>query len=118
MGVDFDQIKEGAKAMWSLGDYRVLATYLEPAARDLVEACGISPKHDVLDVAAGNGNCAIAAARMGARVVASDLTPAQVELGRARTTTEGLDIEWTEADAEDLPSRPAGSTASRRCSGR
>ena len=60
MGVDFDQIKEGTKAMWSLGDYRVLATYLEPAARDLVEACGISPKHDVLDVAAGNGNCAIA----------------------------------------------------------
>jgi ubiquinone/menaquinone biosynthesis C-methylase UbiE len=103
MSVDFDQIKEGAKAMWSLGDYRVLAKYLEPAARDLVEACGISPKDDVLDVAAGNGNCAIAAARMGARVVASDLTPAQVELGRARTAAEGLDIDWTEADAEDLP---------------
>jgi ubiquinone/menaquinone biosynthesis C-methylase UbiE len=103
MGVDFDQVKEGAKAMWSLGDYSVLATSLEPAARDLVEACGISSRQDVLDVAAGNGNCAIAAARKGARVVASDLTPAQVELGRARTAAEGLDIEWTEADAEDLP---------------
>jgi ubiquinone/menaquinone biosynthesis C-methylase UbiE len=103
MGVDFDQIKEGAKAIWSLGDYRVLAKSLEPAALDLVEACGISSRQDVLDVAAGNGNCAIAAARKGARVVASDLTPAQVELGRARTAAEGLDIEWTEADAEDLP---------------
>ena len=103
MGVDFDEIKEGAKAMWSLGDYRVLARSLEPAAVDLVEACGISSRQDVLDVAAGNGNCAIAAARKGALVRASDLTPAQVELGRARTAAEGLEIEWTEADAEDLP---------------
>jgi Methyltransferase domain len=54
-------------------------------------------------VAAGTGNLAVAAARRGARVVASDLTPRMVELGRERSAAEGLDIEWREADAEDLP---------------
>jgi ubiquinone/menaquinone biosynthesis C-methylase UbiE len=77
--------------------------YLEPAAGDLVDACGISVGQEVLDVATGSGNCAIAAARKGARVVASDLTPAMLDLGRARAATEDLEIEWTEADAEELP---------------
>jgi ubiquinone/menaquinone biosynthesis C-methylase UbiE len=103
MGVGFEQIKEAAKAMWSLGDYSLMATFLDPAARDLVDACGISSGREVLDVATGNGNCAIAAARKGARVVASDLTRAMLDLGRERTVTEAFDIEWTEADAEDLP---------------
>jgi ubiquinone/menaquinone biosynthesis C-methylase UbiE len=58
----------------------------------------------VLDVAAGNGNAAVEAARAGAgRVVASDLAPLQVEQGRERTAAEGLDVEWAEADAEELP---------------
>jgi ubiquinone/menaquinone biosynthesis C-methylase UbiE len=58
---------------------------------------------EVLEVAAGTGNLAVAAARRGARVVASDLTPRMVELGQQRSAAEGLDIEWREADAEDLP---------------
>src|SRR5205823_8797614 len=58
---------------------------------------------EVLDVAAGNGNLALLATREGAAVVASDFSPAQVELGRARTVEEGYDIEWLVADAEDLP---------------
>jgi len=103
VGIDFEQIKAGAKAMWSLGDYSLLAAGLEPAARDLVDACGVASGQEVLDVATGSGNCAIAAARKGARVVASDLTPAMLALGRARTATEDLEIEWIEADAEDLP---------------
>jgi ubiquinone/menaquinone biosynthesis C-methylase UbiE len=57
----------------------------------------------VLDVAAGNGNLALLAAREGAAVVATDLSPAQVDLGRARTTEEGYDVEWQEADVEALP---------------
>lgn len=58
----------------------------------------------VLDVAAGNGNAAVEAVRAGAgEVVASDLAPLQVEQGRERTAVEGLDIEWFEADAEELP---------------
>ena len=99
-------MKETTKAMWSLGDYSLLANQLEEASRRLVEACGISSGQEVLDVAAGNGNCSIAAARRGARVVASDLTPAMVQLGQARTAAEGLDIEWVEADVEDLPFEP------------
>ena len=86
------------------GDYRELARQSEPAAVALVEACGIGPGMEVLDVAAGTRNLAVAAARRGARVVASDLTPRMVELGRERSVAEGLDIEWREeADAEDLP---------------
>jgi SAM-dependent methyltransferase len=61
---------------------------------------------EVLDVAAGNGNFAIAAARAGSHVTASDLTPRMVELGKARSEAEGLDIEWHEADAEELPFDP------------
>jgi SAM-dependent methyltransferase len=57
----------------------------------------------VLDVAAGNGNFALAAARLGAEVTASDVTAHMVELGRARSRAEGLDIAWVEADAESLP---------------
>ena len=76
---------------------------LRPAAQDLVDACAISAGQEALDIAAGNGNAAILAAREGAAVVASDLTPAMVELGRARTESEGLDVEWVVADAEELP---------------
>jgi len=61
----------------------------------------------VLDVAAGDGNLAVAAARRGAAVSACDLTPRMVELGRARSAAAGLAIEWVEADVEDLPF-PAG----------
>src|SRR6266508_554426 len=106
MSDDFGAMKETTKAMWSLGDYSLLAKQLEEASRRLVEACGISPGQEVLDAAAGNGNCSIAAARRGARVVASDLTPAMVQLGQARSAAEGLDIEWAEADVEDLPFEP------------
>jgi len=86
-------VKDSQKRMWSLGDYRELARPFEPAAVALVEACGIGPGMEVLDVAAGTGNLAVAAARRGARVVASDLTPRMVELGRERSAAEGLDIE-------------------------
>jgi SAM-dependent methyltransferase len=74
-----------------------------PAAVELVRACEIGPGMRVLDVAAGNGNAAVEAARAGADVVASDFAPKQMEQGRERTRAEGLDIEWAEADAEDLP---------------
>jgi SAM-dependent methyltransferase len=99
----FRSLTEATKAMWSLGDYRELATQLQPHAQALVEAMGIEAGMSVLDVAAGNGNLALAAARRGARVTASDLTPQMVAWGRERSSAEGLDIEWLEADAEALP---------------
>src|SRR4051794_195928 len=89
--------------MWGLGDYADLSEALRPAARALADACAVSAGQEVLDVAAGDGNFAIECAREGASVVASDLSPGMVERGRARSQREGFDIEWVEADVEDLP---------------
>ena len=94
--------------MWSLGDYPRLAEALEPHAEALADACKIRRDASVLDVAAGNGNFAFAAAHRGATVTASDLTPRMVELGRARSASGGSSMEWTEADAEQLPFADAG----------
>ena len=94
--------------MWSLGDYPSVATHLEPCAIRLAGACGIGAGTTVLDVAAGNGNFAVAASRLGADVTASDFSPRMLELGRERTRVLGLDIEWADADAERLPFPDAG----------
>jgi ubiquinone/menaquinone biosynthesis C-methylase UbiE len=98
----YDRLKDGMRWMWSLGDYSRLAEVLEPHAEALADACGIDPGTTVLDVAAGNGNFALAAARRGGMVTATDITPRMVELGRARSAPVGT-IEWSEADAEQLP---------------
>ena len=101
--MDVEAIKERNRAIWGLGDYRALSEALRPAAEALADACAVSAGQEVLDVAAGDGNFAIACAREGASAVASDLSPGMVERGRARTEGEGYDIEWVEADVEDLP---------------
>jgi SAM-dependent methyltransferase len=100
---DLAQLKERMKDFWALGDYPEVARRFEGVAEMLIGACDIGPGDRVLDVAAGNGNVAVAAARSGARVTASDFAPALVEAGRARTRALGLDVRWDEADAEDLP---------------
>src|SRR3954471_20831931 len=89
--------------MWGLGDYAELSEALRPAAGALADACAVSAGQEVLDVAAGDGNFATACAREGAKVVASDLSPGMVERGRARTQAEGYEVEWVEADVEELP---------------
>src|SRR3954469_7706890 len=96
-------MKERAAEAWGLGDYPRIAELILPVSRALVDACAISAGQEVLDVAAGNGNLTVLAAEEGASVVASDFSPGQVELGRARTAAEGLDVEWVVADAEELP---------------
>lgn len=103
MEADVEQLKQRARAIWSAGHYAQLAKLTWPAAEAVVELCAISAGQEVLDVAAGTGNLAVAAAREGAAVVASDITPELVEQGRARTEAEGLDVEWSVADAEELP---------------
>lgn len=97
-------LKARHRAMWASGDYpRLAADLLPELGETLVAACGIGRGDRVLDVAAGSGNVAIAAARTGAEVVASDLTPELFEAGRARAAAEGVELEWREADAEALP---------------
>ncbi|MDQ3433225.1 MAG: class I SAM-dependent methyltransferase [Actinomycetota bacterium] len=101
--MDIAKIKEQARAGWSMGEYTGLSEMLRPAAQRLADACAVSAGQEVLDVAAGDGNFAVACADEGATVVASDIAPGMVEKGRARTAAEGYGIEWLEADAEDLP---------------
>lgn len=103
MAPDYEAIRERTRAVWSMGDYSRIAPLTMPAAQALVDACAVSAGQEVLDVATGSGNAAILAAREGAAVVASDLTPALLDLGRGRAEEEDLDIEWVEADAEALP---------------
>ncbi|MDQ3895333.1 MAG: class I SAM-dependent methyltransferase, partial [Actinomycetota bacterium] len=86
--------------MWASGDYpSIVETWLLPLGPRLVEACGIGPGMRVLDVGAGTGNASIPAAERGATVTASDLTPELLEAGRRGVETEGLELEWVEADA-------------------
>lgn len=100
---DYSALKEGTKALWSLGDYSHIERLTAPASQALLDAAAVSAGQEVLDVAAGTGNFALLAAAEGASVVASDLTPKLMERGRERTAAEGVDIEWVEADAEGLP---------------
>ena len=98
------ELKARHRTMWGNGDYPLMVdTFLLPIGERLVEAAGIGPGTRVLDVAAGTGNAAIPAARRGASVTASDLTPRLLEAGAQRPEAAGLDLEWVEADAEQLP---------------
>ena len=97
-------LKARHRAMWALGDYPSVASEVIPSlGRDLVAAAGIKAGDRVLDVAAGSGNAALPAARLGARVTASDLTPELLDAGRREAEALGLDVRWRPADAESLP---------------
>lgn len=97
-------LKAKHAAMWALGDYPTVARQLIPGlGAELVHATRIGPGDRVLDVAAGPGNAAIPAALTGAEVVASDLTPELVEVGRNAGERAGAQLEWRVADAEALP---------------
>lgn len=103
--VEVDQaLKAKHRAMWALGDYPSVAAEIIPdLGTVLVEACGVGPRHRVLDVAAGSGNAAIPAALAGASVVACDLTPELFDAGRGLAARHRVDVEWREGDAEALP---------------
>ena len=96
-------IKQRHRAMWASGDYPTIAQIVVPVSEHLVRACGVGPGQRVLDVASGTGSSAIPAAQTGAKVIASDLTPELFEPGRARAAELGVELEWVEADAENLP---------------
>ncbi|CAN5628152.1 class I SAM-dependent methyltransferase [soil metagenome] len=115
--MDPDDAKARMRAMWGLGDYSRIAERFSPIADELVGAAGVGPGQRVLDVAAGTGNVALAAARSGAVVTASDLTPEMIALGRARARDEGHHFDWVEADVEDLPFGSADFDAALSCFG-
>lgn len=96
-------IKTKHRAMWAMGNYAAVAhDLIAPLGRDLVAACGIGDGQKVLDVAAGSGNAALPAARTGADVVATDLTPELLEVGEKLAAEQGLKLGWRVEDAEAL----------------
>jgi len=112
------ELKAKHRSMWALGNYPAVASEVIAALGPvLVEAAGIRAGDQVLDVAAGSGNAAIPAARTGARVTASDLTPELLEVGRRQATEAGLELSWETADAEALPYSDAEFDAVLSCVG-
>ena len=100
---DLATVKTRQQAAWSSGDYAVVGTTLQIVGEELCEALDLHAGQRVLDVAAGNGNMTLAAARRWGRVVSTDYVPALLERGRERAAAERLDIEFRHADAEALP---------------
>ena len=102
--VDHSQVAAKHRAMWASGDYaRIVAELISSLGPVLVEATCIGPGDRVLDVAAGTGNVSIPAAATGASVIASDLAPELMEQGRKVAAERGVDLEWREANAQELP---------------
>lgn len=100
---DFAAIKTRQRAAWSSGDYAVAGTTLQIVGESLCEAVDLHAGARVLDVAAGNGNASLAAARRWGEVVSTDYVPELLARGRERATAERLPITFQEADVEALP---------------
>lgn len=101
--VTLDQLKAQARAIWRAGNYDAVAEGIWPVGERVVTRVGVMPEDRVLDVAAGTGNAAIRAAQAGASVTALDLTPELFDAGRNRARRAGVEIEWVQGDAEQLP---------------
>ena len=101
--IDLAAVKARQQAAWSTGDYAVIGTTLQIVGEQLCEALDVRAGARVLDVAAGNGNATLAAARRGCDVTSTDYVPALLEAGRARAQAEGHAIQFQQADAEALP---------------
>lgn len=100
---DFAAVKQKQQAAWASGDYAVIGVTLQIVGETLCEAADLLAGERVLDVAAGNGNATLAAARRHARVVSTDYVPQLLDRGRARAHADGFAIEFQVADAEKLP---------------
>ncbi len=102
-GLPYDAIKSRQQATWASGDFAVIGTTLQIVGELLAEAVDVRAGEHVLDVAAGNGNATLAAARRFAHVTSTDYVPALLDKGFARAAAEGLQVEFRVADAEQLP---------------
>ena len=100
---DFAAVKQKQQATWSSGDYALIGITLQIVGESLAEATDIRAGERVLDIAAGNGNVTLAAARRFANVTSTDYVPELLEKGRVRALAEGLPVNFRVADAEELP---------------
>ena len=101
--VDLEAIKKRQQATWASGDFAVIGVTLQIVGEMLAESVDVRADEKVLDVAAGNGNATLAAARRFAHVTSSDYVPALLEKGAKRAQAEGLDVTFQAADVEALP---------------
>ena len=102
-GPDLAAVKQRQQATWAGGDYAVVGTTLQIVGETLAEAADVRGGERVLDVAAGNGNASLAAARRFAEVTSTDYVPALLNKAAARAAAEGLEMAFQVADVEDLP---------------
>ena len=100
---DLAAVKSRQQAAWSSGDYAVVGSTLQIVGEHLCEALDLRSGQTVLDVAAGNGNVTLAAARRWCEVTSTDYVPALLDRGRARAAADGFNVVFKEADAEALP---------------
>ena len=100
---DLAAIKVRQQATWASGDYHMIGTQIVIVSELLIEALDVHSIERVLDVATGSGNAAMAAARRGCSVVGLDYVPALLERASRRTEADGLEVEYVEGDAENLP---------------
>jgi SAM-dependent methyltransferase len=100
---DFAAVKERQRAVWAAGDYALIGATLQIVGERLCEAVDLMAGSRVIDVAAGNGNATLAAARRFARVTSTDYVAALLERGRERAAADRLTVAFQEADAEALP---------------
>jgi ubiquinone/menaquinone biosynthesis C-methylase UbiE len=101
--LDLAALKARQQAAWTSGNYAVVGTTLQIVGENLCEALDLHSGQTVLDVAAGNGNATLAAARRWCDVTSTDYVSALLERGRMRAEAEGLTVEFQQADAEALP---------------
>ena len=103
MAIELTEEKQRAVKTWDAGDFPHVAKLIASAGELCVERAKLGPDDRVIDVACGSGNATIPAARTGATVIGLDITPSLLEAGKREAAEAGVEIEWVEGDAENLP---------------
>src|SRR5882757_7552625 len=99
-----DELRQRARTTWAAGDWDSFSRLVAPVGAEVLERIDLEPGMELLDVGTGSGGTvAIPAAQRGARVVGSDVTPELFEHARRRAAEAGVEVEWVDADAQDLP---------------
>src|SRR5438067_620886 len=100
---ELTEAQQAARTLWSAGDFPRAARQIAPVGETAVDRAGIGPEDVVLDVGCGAGNATIPAARTAAKTVGLDITPELIEAGKKAAAEAGVEIEWIEGDAQDMP---------------
>src|SRR6186713_1055810 len=106
MTSELESLKTKLRATWTAGDFAEIAKAIQSGAEEFVARLNVKRGASVLDVACGNGNTAIPAARVGADVTGVDIAPYLIEQAIERATKENVIAEFDVGDAEDLPYEP------------